>query len=718
MERNGKLAILKISLAVMLVGALALLPLTSIVREQEEEKVRAAVSTGGDGGTNDKTRAQALEGYGRLPRIFEANIGQSDPQVKFLSRSRGASLFLTADEAVLALAKEEQATALRMKLIGANSGAAINGVGPLAGRSNYFIGSDRSKWRAGAPHYEKVAYENIYEGIDLVYYGKQRQMEYDFVLAPGSKAEKIRLAFTGADKIYLDKDENLVLDTPLGQVVHNKPFAYQEREGVKEEVAARFVINEKDEVGFMVGAYDETRPLVIDPVLIYSTYLGGFDTDEAQDVAVDSSGNVYITGHTKSINFPVNGSYDNTMNGLEDLFITKLDASGSAIVYSTFLGGSGTDYSEAIAVGVGGNAYIYGYTYSDNYPTTTGAFDQSFNGEADLFLTRVNSEGTGLVYSTYIGGSSSEYFGDLMVANGTAYITGTTYSLNFPCTTGAYDTTPDANGDGFVVRVANDGRSLVYGTFLGGSDSDFLYGLYVDSNGYACVSGATTSVDFPVVRAHQGFHRGGLDATVTRVNATGTALIYSTFLGGSSGDYALDIVVDGAGSIYVTGQTSSINFPTTDGAFDTTHNGAVDSYVTKFGPQGAVLMWSTFVGGSGLEQFSSIDLDHAVNVYVTGTTDSSNFPTTPGAFDRTINGGFDTTVVKIASDGSSLLYSTFFGGSSTDQGLNLVERDANFYIVGRTTSSNFPTTPGAFDRSYNSIYSDTFDGFLIKFTIN
>src|SRR6266568_3527378 len=505
------------------------------------------------------TDARLSETYGKLPLHFEANRGQTDKDVRFLSRGAGYSLYLTASEAVLVLAKPNadakgdvratrerrdtptraQSVALRMSLVGAARKPVVSGLDEQPGKANYFIGKDRSKWRTNVPTYAKVHYQNVYPGIDLVYYGNQRQLEYDFVVALGADPKKIALRFQGAEKVEIDAQGELMLHTTGGDMHQHKPVIYQEIDGVRRDIDGGYVIKSGKRVGFQIAAYDTSRPLIIDPVVLsYSTFLGGSFEDEGSGIAVDAAGNAYVTGMTASINFPTTPGAFNTTNGqFPEAFVTKLDPAGSTLVYSTYLGGNGDDRGRGIAVDSQGNAYVTGATLSTDFPTTVGAFQTASRGSAESFVTKLDPTGSTLVYSTYLGGGGPDVGSGIAVdADGNAYVTGYTTSPTFPTTVGAFQ---------------------------------FIFG-------------------------------GGADVFVTTLNPAGSALVYSTFLGGHNTDMGKGIAVDALGNIYVTGTTNSVNFPTTAGAFQPIFGGGFngDIFVTKLDPKALgplSLVYSTFL---------------------------------------------------------------------------------------------------------------------------
>jgi hypothetical protein len=672
--------------------------------------------------------------YGQMPLSFEANVGQIDPRVDFISRGSGYTLFLTPREAVLTLRgapalpttddgrndRESAAGAvLRMKFVGTEAKPQIAAQEELPGKINYFTGKNPRRWRTGISTYAKVAYQNLYPGVDLVYYGNQRQLEYDFVVSPGTDPNIIAFSFEGTDQLEVDAQGELVLHTNGREIRQRKPFIYQEVDGVRHEIPGSYKLKDRDTIGFQLAGYDADRPLVIDPVLVYSTFLGGSGNDQGRAITVDASGSAYVTGFTNSSEFPTTvGAFDTTHNGIIDMFVTKLNPAGSALVYSTFLGGSVNDFGSAIAVDTSGNAYLTGHTSSPDFPTTVGAFDTTHNGVVNVFVTKLNSSGSALVYSTFLGGSNFDEANGIVVdTSGSAYVTGGTFSPNFPTTVGAFDTTFNVAGefDAFVTKLNPSGSALVYSTFLGGSGGDFGRDIALDTSGSAYVAGFTSSLNFPTtVGAFDTTHNGTVDAFVTKLNPIGSApLVYSTFLGGSGNDEILGIEVDTSGNAYVTGGTESLNFPTTAGAFDTTFNGVFDVFVTKLNPSGsAPLVYSTFLGGNERDFLPDIAVDTSGSAYIAGLTRSPDFPTTVDAFDTTFNGGSDAFFTKLNPAGSApLVYSTFLGSSSQDFRFGIaVDTSGNAYITGDTESPNFPTTVGAFDTTHNG----AIDAFVTK----
>ncbi len=699
----------------------------------------------------EATRQQVLTSYGNLPLSFEVNQGQTDSEVKFLSRGSGYTLFLTSTEAVLVLdklavttgkhrmasvrtsAEHENTsstvpTVLRMKLLGANP-AGLAGQEQLLGKSNYFIGNDPLKWRTNVPHYARVRYKEVYPGIDLVYYGNQRQLEYDFVIASGADPQIIRLGFDGAYQLEIDEQGDLILHTPGGQIRLCRPHIYQESNGSRECIAGRYVIINKRQVGFEVAAYDPSKPLIIDPVLSYSTYLGGNDWDYGHGIAVDAEGNAYVTGNTDSHNFPTVNPFQSAPVGVGAVFVTKLNPAGSALIYSTYLGGSDAQYCYGgIAVDTSGNACVTGYTDSYDFPTVN-PFQSAYDGRCDAFVAKLNPTGSALIYSTYLGGSDIEWaWGIAVDISGNAYVTGWTRSSDFP-TVNPFQSVSGGMDDVFITKF-NSAGSVLYSTYLGGFNNDKGYGIATDTAGNAYVTGITGSqpipgcsdIAFPTINPLPLEAGGGCpgmpDAFITKLNASGNALIYSTFLGGCQREDGYGIAVDTSGNAYVVGTTNSDDFPIVD-PFQPNLSGSYDAFVAKLNPAGSALIYSTYLGGSDYEVGFDIAVDAVGNAYVTGVTNSDNFPTANailhaspgpyGPFPPGYGGCRDAFVTKFNAACCTVNYSTYFGGSDEDLGNGIaVDIAGNAYVTGFTISTDFPTTAGAFQTTYGGSWNDAF----------
>jgi uncharacterized repeat protein (TIGR01451 family) len=678
---------------------------------------------------SDRDKQRIFSGYGQLPLSFEANRGQLDPGVQFISRLRGSMLFLTASEAVLALrARREQDFAaqgfrprwlpmqrdprasvrryksdvLRMQLVGSNPDAMVNGRDELPSKSNYFLGSDPDQWHTGVANYARVEYENIYPGVNLVYRGTQRQLEYDFIVAPGYNPTIILLAFPGTSGIRIDARGDLILSPSSSSVKLRKPVIYQGTGGSRRVIPGRYVLRGRDEVGFEIAAYDTNKTLIIDPSLSYSTYLGGGADDSATSIAVDASGNAYVTGSTSSTDFPTSSPLQSANRGKNDIFVAKLNAAGNALVYSTYLGGSDDDSATNIAVDAVGSAYVTGETVSGDFPTKN-PIQAANAGSEDSFVTKLDSTGAALVYSTFLGGSGNDFGTSIALDSaGNAYVAGFTRSTDFPVVS-PLQMTNHGNEDAFVAKLNAAGSALVYSTFLGGGGLDIAHAITVDGSGNAYAAGSTTSKDFPTTAGafdltcgtNQGkcgdfYYYVITDAWVAKINATGSTLAYSTFLGGGADDVALGIAVDPTGNAYVTGLTASNDFPTQNPAQKA--SGGLDAFLTKLNVDGSGLVYSTFLGGTNFDQGVAIALDSSGNAYVSGTTGSTDFPV-KSSFQATLGGRADAFITKFDAAGA-LAYSSYLGGLGDEsEGGNplAIDSSGNVYLAGITNSSNFPT---------------------------
>ena len=705
------------------------------------------------------------------PMHFELNKGQTAEQVDFVSRGPGYTVFLTPGEAVLSLqankhehqpAPREQSARraanpdhLRMSLVAANRQARVEGLEQLEGTANYFMGRDPKGWHSAIPTFAKVKYQDVYPGVDLVYYGNQRQLEYDFIVHPNADPRQIKLRFEGARKLEIDSTGALIIEIGHAKIRWKKPFAYQETENGRQEVTANFQLRNRKEVSFRLGTYDRSRTLVIDPVLVYATYLGGLKADFAVAITVDTNGNVYVIGDTSSLNFPTKSAYRTTSAGSNDVFVTKLSANGSSQVYSTYLGGSGDEFGGGITLDAGGNVYLTGHTDSPNFPVRNAAYNANA-GFFDIYLTKLGPFGSNLVYSTYLGGNGDDFGRAVAVDSGAnVYVTGRTFSKGtgsgpFPTTQGAYQ---GANGggnaisaDAFVTKF-NVAGTVTYSTFLGGQSDEEGQSIVVDSAGNAYVAGEVTSQfipfevpdsDFPTVNAFQSqFNRGGTnvfggtsDGFITKFNAAGSGLIFSTFFGGYEDDTITGIALDPASRICISGITGSTNLPTLNAAQPV--NGGVsfpgpDAFVSVLQSNAASLYYSTYLGGS-IDEFSflldrfGIAVDKFGNLYISGQTASFDFPLTQGADQTNSIASLDCFVAKInpaVSGPAGLIYSSLITGSTigadNESAGIAVDLNGNFYVAGVTTATNFPATnfPGAPFRGTNS---GNYDSFIAKFS--
>lgn len=674
------------------------------------------------------TVAGGSENEERTGVSFEQNLGQFDERVGFLARSGRSSVFLTANEAVYVLpdesgeSKETRAFALRMRLAGANE-TRFRGRDRAEQISSYFRG-DSQKPVTAAPHYTSVASEEVYDGIGMVWYGlDEGAVRYDFEVAPMADPAQIALEFEGSDSIEIDAAGDLLIHTKAGTIRQKKPVSFQSVDGKLREVESSFEINGA-RVGFRLGEYDRSQPLTIDPTvqinnLAFSTMLGSFGDEHANDITVDANGCAYVTGRTTSATFPTTaGTFDPTANGSEDVFVTKFNAGGTGIVFSTYLGGPFYDEGHGIAVDASGNVFVAGIA-SIAFPTTSGAFDETFNGGSDVFVSKLNATGSALIYSTYVGASQTDTASDLAIdGSGNAYVSVRTSDavVDFPTTPGAFDTTFNGFDDAAVFKLNPAGSALVYSTFLGGSHIDAATSIAVNQSGEVYVTGSTTDdvIDFPVTAgSYDTTHNGVTDFFVTRISADGSSLVYSTFIGGPGIDNANAIAIDGAGNAYV-GGTVSPGFPTTAGVVDTTSAGGGEAGIAKLNAAGTALVYSTFIGGTQSENLRGIAVDPFGRAHLSMDNFGGDFPVTVDAYDSTFNGSNDACLVVLNAAATAYAYSTYFGGNGSEFGNDIaLDTAGNAYIAGSTVNSTtpFPTLP----TSYQPVHAGGTDAYVFKF---
>lgn len=697
---------------------------------------------------NSRVRAR----LGTLPLAFEANQGQTDPQVKYMARGNGYTVFLTSNDTVFALqsseraatqvsgkrglgevhpnplAKANLASAIHMHLLGGSAQPQVAAGSELPGHSNYFIGNDRSQWHSNVAQFARVSYRDVYPGVNMAFYGVQKQLEFDFIVAPGASVAPIRLGVSGAKRVTTDDSGNLLLASSAGNVLLHKPVAYQLKDGARQPVDAHFVLQAHNQVALELGNYDRSRELVIDPSVSYSTYLGGTAEDDGYAIAVDGSGNAYVTGQTKSTDFPTANALHGSTAGGFNVFVTELSPTGS-LVYSTYIGGTSDDSGNAIAVDGSGDAFVAGGTNSSDFPTQ-GAFQGLFGGVTDAFVLELNSTGSALTYSTFLGGTGSDVATGLAVdGDGNAYVAGSTTSVDFPKQNPIQAAIAGAS-NGFVTKLNSSGNALAYSTYLGGGTGDFAVGVAVDSSKNAYVTGGTKNKTFPTTTGafqtscgSDGNCNGGLyDAFVSVINPSGSGFVYSTFLGGESNDEGLAIDVDkSSGEAYVTGFTSSSSkFPLQSPLQGTFGGGTLptDAFVTELNAAGSGLVYSTYLGGSGDDTGIGITVDANKNAYITGQTSSTNFPTASSTQSAN-GGGNDAFVTEIGAGGSALLFSTYLGGSLNEDTIGggavgaiaVDSAGAGIYVTGNTTSTNFPT-----QSPKQSTYGGGTDAFVTKYT--
>jgi hypothetical protein len=626
-------------------------------------------------------------GYGRagLPLAFEHNIGQAEAGARYVARGRGYRIVFEQGGATLS----SESGTVRMNWRNANRRSRIHGRGAAKGIANYLNGA-REEWRTGIPLYSGVQYDDLYPGIDLAFYGSEGQLEYDFILHPGADPSQIGIRFDGVKGLQLDGGE-LVLRTADGELRHRRPRIYQDGPEGRHEVAGEYVLLAAREAGFRVPAYDRGRALIIDPVLSYSTYVGGSGDDRAWGIAVDAAGCAYVAGETWSANFPRTARVA-TAAGNQDAFVVKLNPAGTGIVYATYFGGRSRDSARSIAVDAAGNAYVAGFTYSVDYPTTAGALRTTAAGQEDAFIAKLNAAGTALVYSTFLGGAASDFATGIAVdAGGNAYASGYTSSVAFPVTVAAAQKTFQGGyQDGFIAKLNAGGSALIYATYVGGMGNDMANAVAVDSSGLAYVAGYTDSSNFPVRNAFRGTPAGQGDGFVVKVSSDGGSLVYATYLGGRLPDTATAVAVDASGNAYLTGSTLSEDFPVTAGAFQTVNRGSYDGFVTKLNAAGTALVYSTYLGGSGTDEAAAIAINAAGLAYVAGKTASVNFPLN-GPVQASWAGRQDAFLSVLNASGAALQWSTYLGGAADDWAAGVTaDSPGSAYVAGATMSTNLP----------------------------
>jgi hypothetical protein len=666
--------------------------------------------------------------FGVLPLSFEPNAGQTDPTVRFMVHASGGTLYFTPSQVVMSLGGKvstqknfgaaagaglgarptgnEQAAAslVRLSFIGANPDPRISGETSLPGKVNYFLGNDPAQWHTDLPTYGSIVYNNLYPGVDLSYSGNSGQLKGTYTVAAGADPARIQWLYANAEGVSVDALGNLQISTSStasmakgaeGTLTEKAPIAWQQIGGSRVEVSASYIVSKDGSIGITLGTYDKAHALVIDPVLTYSSYLGGSGTDTGYGVAVDSNGDIYLTGETASANFPLHNALQPALHGSTDGFVTKLNAAGSALIYSTYLGGSGNDYGVRVVADQSGNAYVVGATTSSNFPTHNAIQPTYGGGTYDAVVTKLDATGSALVYSTYLGGNDADYGDGIAIdSSGNAYVSGEAASANFPILNALQ---PTRNGliDAFVSKINPSGSAFVYSTFFGGSGADEGFSIAVDSAQNVYLTGATTSFNLPTLNPVQPSYGGGqYDSFLTKMNAAGTGLVYSTYLGGNNIDAGWGLAVDALGSAYLAGYTNSSNFPTHN-PIQPNNRGGFDMFVSKFTPSGSALAYSTYLGGSGDDLGSSRVVDLAINqlgaAYVAGATYSTDFPTV-NPLQPSNAGGSDAFVTKLNPAGSAWEYSTYLGGSGDDLAFAIVDAGSgSVYVAGITSSANFPT---------------------------
>ncbi|MBI4709879.1 MAG: SBBP repeat-containing protein, partial [Nitrospirae bacterium] len=687
---------------------------------------------------------EKLNKVSNLQVPFIENQGQvKDKSVKFYAGTFAGTVFVTEKgEIVYSLLKKEasgykmqdsglekdkfpnlkfntKTAALKETLICPQK-TTVSGLNKSAATINYFVGSNKDNWKSGIPSWQEISVGEVYNGVALKLKAYENNVEKLFTVYPEGSVNDIKLKIEGAEGLRVNNKGELEVDTKLGTVKFTKPVAYQEVEGKRVAVAVKYsVISAELLYSFNVGAYDTTKPLIIDPLLA-STFIGGSGNETIRTIAVDSAGLLYVAGNTSSSNYSLSsGTYDAGFNGYTDVIVSKFDSALSTLLASTFIGGWSYDNAESIAIDLSGNVFITGQTYSYNYPVTAGAYDTVFNSSYDTFVSKLSADLSTLLASTFIGGWSDDYAETIKIdASGNIFMAGYTFSNNFPVTSGAYDTTFNGSYDVFISRLSADLSTLSASTFIGGTYADFLESFVLDNiSGSILAAGHTNSSNYPVTAgAYDATFNGSTDAFVSRLNSSLTSLLASTFVGGISFDYAKALAIDSAGRVFIAGNTNSNNLPVTMTAYESELNGNMDIFVSRLDSSLSNLTASTYIGGLSNDYATTLVIDQSDNIYITGNTFSNNFPVTVGAYDSTFNGASDAFILKLDNSLSDLTASTFIGGASDDYTNNIaIAPSGDLFAAGYTYSGGFPVTAGANDTAFNG---GSYDAFVLKIDMN
>ncbi len=641
-----------------------------------------------------------------LPLTFEANQGQFPSDVRFRTRIGQANALLTSSGLVFQQPKNDHSSQAvnSLRFVGGAPHPEVFGEQPQPARSNYLLGNKASQWKRDIPHFGKVRYRGVYPGIDVVVYGNPTQLEYDFVVSPGSQADAIVLGFEGIDQLSLDQNGNLMVTGNSTTTVHHKPVAYQMIGGKKRLVEVEYQFDfpqpvffnsqppTPNQIRFKLGNYDPTQPLVIDPTVSFSSFLGGGFPDAAFAVAADGLGNVVVVGTTLSINFLTQSPVQPENAGEADIIVAKIDTVSGQLVFSTYFGGDRFDEARGVAIDRDGGMYIAGRTTSLMFPTTDQAFQKENKGNSEGFVVKLNSEGSVVEFATLLGGAGrDEIRGMALDAQGNPYVTGFTLSTDFPVKNAFQPR--DGGGsftDAFVTKLNRTGSELIYSTYLGGNEDDLGADIAVDQkDGSAVVTGYLNSKNFPMKNPTQATFSGGLyDVFVTKFSPAGDALVFSTYLGATDQERGAAAGVDEFGDVYVTGFTGSTDFPTTANALQKDLRGVSDIFVTKYGPTGGRI-FSTFFGGAKDEQPFDMAIDARNTIYLVGVTTSLDYPLVNAI--RTEPKNVDSFVTRLSRTGDRAIYSTYFGGAQVDNIFGVAaDADGNVYVCGQTTSDDLP----------------------------
>lgn len=698
-----------------------------------------------------------------MPLYFEANQGQVDSPAQFIALGRDSQFLISPDTAQFVLRKMTaprtfSARAVRMQFVGANSRAQIFGAEELSGKINYLIGNEPARWQTGVATFARVRIGQLYPGVNLTYYGNQRQFEYDFTVTPDADPSIIAISFDGTDKISVNPAGELVLNLGDSEIRQPKPVIYQIANGARQEISGGYKMLDVHTVAFALGNYDHSLPLVIDPILSYSTYFGATAATTAWKVAVDTNGFVYVAGETLSTKLATVGAFQTNYAGgtyTGDAFVAKFGNIDTNLVYCTYLGGSQDDFAYGLAVDNAGDVFLTGSTDSPDFPTNNALYPKilghGYSGtrsgtfyNANAFVAELNTNGSHLIYSTYLGGSGNISQGTGDTGTGVAvdsannvYVTGFTSSTNFPATNSlAYKLAGTTNillnrlagsYNAFLTKIGPGGTNLLYSTYFGGTNVDEATGIAVDGSGAVYLAGFTGSTNFPTTNAVQPVLGGITNSTpgynafaakFAQPSATNLTLVYSTFLGGINNDLGYGVAADSAGNAYVAGEATSPNFTNTAGFFNELTNNlsgsilTTNAFLVKLGPKGTNLIYSAVFGGNSIDIAFGVAVDPLGNVFVCGATTSTNFPATNNAIylAATNSGGSDVFVTAFNPSATAMLYSVYLGGANNDFGNGLaLDPAGDAYVVGQTFSSNFPT-----NTALHATLNGPSDAFLAK----
>jgi hypothetical protein len=670
---------------------------------------------------------KSVNNYEDTPLYFTANLGQTNETVLFMGKGNNCNMFFNEKGTTFSLINPNikqndafDAFALSLVFVNSNSSPTIFGEEIQTGASNYFIGNDPNKWRKNVPNYSRIRLNDLYNGIDLIYYGNQNQLEYDFIVKPGMDPKQIRMAYNlgseGEKALSIDINGNLVISTPMGKLIEHKPSCYQIIGGKKIQVEGNFRIIDRIQNIFTIsiGKYDNKSTLIIDPVIEYSSYFGGSDRDWCFGAAKDKEGNIYLSGNTNSTDYPVKtGSYSITSRGNIDCFITKLDPTCSKVIYSTYIGGYYSDYGRGVCVDSNGNAYITANTNSYDFPTTSNAMFRSIIGpynvqHPDIAIVKLSAEGNSLIYSTFFGGAGVDAGGTIYADSlGNAYISLFTESSDLAVTANVFGNKYIGKKDGFILKLDPLGNKI-YSTYIGGSDDDFISSIVADKSGNLVILGNTKSADFPTTAsAFNTKQKGDMDLFITKINNDGSKVLFSAIMGGKANENPSSLKLDNVGNIYIAGFTESLDFPVTKNAFQVSLKGNRDGFVSKISPDGGKLLYSTLIGGSEYDKVNSLEISSKGIIYMAGATSSKDFPVTKNALDQTYNGGFidngnggDIFLCLLDINSAKLKYATYFGGTDNEESPNLIVNNENeIILIGQTESYDLPVTKNAINKS-------------------